>query len=156
MTELVISKSRGVIVTYFVGLDVSLAETAICVIDDSGTILREGKVESEPAAIVTWLNSIDVAIERLGLEAGPLSPWLCSELQAAGLPAVCIETRRMKGATAAMAVKTDRNDARAIAQAMRVGWFTAVHVKTTESQELRLLLTNRKMLLTSRIAFENE
>ncbi len=92
----------------------------------------------------------------VGLEAGPLSPWLCGELQAAGLPAVCIETRRMKGATAAMAVKTDRNDARAIAQAMRVGWFTAVHVKTTESQELRLLLTNRKMLLTSRIALENE
>lgn len=69
---------------------------------------------------------------------------------------MCIETRRMKGATAAMAVKTDRNDARAIAQAMRVGWFTAVHIKTTESQELRLLLTNRKMLLTSRIALENE
>jgi transposase len=80
-----------------------------------------------------------------------LSPWFCGELQAAGLPAVCIETRRMKSATAAMAVNTDRNDARAIAQAMRVGWFTAVHVKTTESQELRLLPSNRKMLLTSRI-----
>ena len=141
---------------YFVGLDVSLEETAICVVDESGTILREGKAESEPEAIVTWLKSINVSMERLGLEAGPLSPWLCGELQAAGLPAVCIETRRMKGATAAMAVKTDRNDARAIAQAMRVGWFTAVHIKTTESQELRLLLANRKMLLRSRIALENE
>jgi transposase len=156
MTELVISKSWGMIVTYFVGLDVSLEETAICVIDDAGRILREGKAASDPEAIATWLKSINGEINRLGLEAGPLSPWLCSELQAAGLPAVCIETRRMKGATAAMAVKTDRNDARAIAQAMRVGWFTAVHVKTTESQELRLLLTNRKMLLTSRIALENE
>ena len=144
------------IVTYFVGLDVSLNETAICVVDDAGMIWREGKAESEPEAIATWLKSIDGEINRVGLEAGPLSPWLCGELQAAGLPAVCIETRRMKGATAAMAVKTDRNDARAIAQAMRVGWFTAVHVKTTESQELRLLLTNRKMLLTSRIALENE
>jgi transposase len=133
-----------------VGLDVSLEETVICVIDDAGTIVREGKAESEPAAIVTWLKSIDVAIERLGLEAGPLSPWRCGELQAAALPAVCIETRRMKGATAAMGVKTDRNDARAIAQAMRVGWSTAVHVKTMESHELRLLLTNRKMLLTTR------
>jgi hypothetical protein len=95
------------------------------------------------------LKVVGVAIEHLGLEAGPLSPWLSQSLQAAGLPAVCIETRRMKGATAAMAVKTDRNDAGAIAQAMRVGWFTAVHVKTAESQELRVLLTNRKMDFTS-------
>jgi transposase len=83
------------------------------------------------------LEAVGVAIERLGLEAGPLSPWLSEGLQAAGLPAVCIETRRMKGATAAMAVKTDRNDAPAIAQAMRVGWFTAVHVKSVESLERR-------------------
>jgi transposase len=143
-------------VAYFVGLDVSLEETAICVVDDAGEILREGKAETEPEAISTWLKAVGVAIERLGLEAGPLSPWLSQSLQAVGLPAVCIETRRMKGATAAMAVKTDRNDARAIAQAMRVGWFTAVHVKTAESQELRLLLTNRKTLLTSRVMLENE
>jgi transposase len=141
---------------YFVGLDVSLEETSVCVVDDSGAIVREGKAETDPDAIETWLVSLNTAFERVGLEAGPLSPWLWEGLRAAGLPAVCIETRRMKGATAAMAVKTDRNDARAIAQAMRVGWFTAVHVKTTESQELRLLLTNRKTLLTSRIALENE
>ena len=81
---------------------------------------------------------------------------MASPLLAAGLPAVCIEMRRMKGATAAMAVKTDRNDARAIAQAMRVGWFTAVHLKTVRSQELRMLLTNRRTLLTGRVAIENE
>ena len=142
--------------TYFVGLDVSLEETAICVVDNAGEILREGKAETEPEAISSWLKAVDVAIERLGLEAGPLSPWLSQSLQVAGLPAVCIETRRMKGATAAMAVKTDRNDARAIAQAIRVGWFTAVHVKSAESQELRLLLTNRKTLLTGRVMLENE
>lgn len=142
--------------SYFVGLDVSLDETAICIVDDAGDILKEGKAETEPEAIVTWLNAVEVPIERLGLEAGPLSPWLCEGLQRAGLPAVCIETRRMKGATAVMAVKTDRNDARAIAQAMRVGWFTPVHVKTAESQELRLLLTNRKTLQTSRVTLENE
>src|SRR5580704_11013633 len=73
-----------------------------------------------------------------------------------GPQAICIETRRMKGATAAMAVKTDRNDARAIAHAMRVGWFTAVHVKTAESQELRLLLSNRRTLLEKRVAIDNE
>jgi transposase len=143
-------------VSYFVGLDVSLDETAICIVDDAGAIVREGKAETDPEAIVTWLSSTAVPIERLGLEAGPLSPWLCEGLRVVGLPAVCIETRRMKGATAVMAVKTDRNDARAIAQAMRVGWFTAVHVKTVESQELRLLLTNRKTLQTGRVALENE
>lgn len=142
--------------SYFVGLDVSLEETAVCVVDDSGGIVREGKVATEPEAIATWLKSGGAAFERVGLEAGPLSPWLREGLRTEGLPAICIETRRMKGATAAMAVKTDRNDARAIAQAMRVGWFTAVHIKTTESQELRLLLTNRKTLLTGRVALENE
>jgi len=126
-------------VAYFVGLDVSLEETAICVVDNDGEIFREGKAETEPEAISTWLKAVGVPIERLGLEAGPLSLWLSEGLKAAGLPAVCIETRRMKGATAAMAVKTDRNDARAIAQAMRVGWFTAVHLKTAESQELRAM-----------------
>src|SRR5216683_7830028 len=88
--------------------------------------------------------------------SGPLSPWLYTGLCAAGLPAICIETRRMKGATAAMAVKTDRNDARAIAHAMRAGWFTVVHVKTAESQELRLLLNNRRTLLEKRVAIDNE
>jgi transposase len=96
-------------VTYFVGLDVSLEETAICVVDNAG--------------------EMHVAIERLGLEAGLLSPWLSQSLQAARLSAVCSETRRMKGATATMAVKTDRNDAGAIAQPTRVGWFTALHLK---------------------------
>jgi transposase len=142
--------------TLYVGLDVSLEETAICIVDAAGKIYREGIAESDPNAIATWLGSWTGSYERVGLEAGPLSPWLCEGLLAAGLPAVCIETRRMKGATAAMAVKTDRNDARAIAQAMRVGWFTAVHLKTVRSQELRILLTNRRALLTSRVAIENE
>ena len=102
---------------YFVGLDVSLDETAICVIDDADAILKKGKAETEPDAIIAWLSAIDGSIERLGLEAGPLSPWLYEGLRAAGVPAICIETRRMKGATAVMTVKTDRNDARAIAQA---------------------------------------
>src|SRR5690348_3295302 len=101
-------------------------------------------------------HATELTIERIGLEAVPLSPWLHAGLRAAGLPAICIETRRMKGATAAMAVKTDRNDARAIAHAMRVGWFTAVHVKTPESQELRLLLNIRRTLLAKRVAIDNE
>lgn len=141
---------------YYVGLDVSLDETALCIVDSDGVIFREGKAESEPGALANWLKGVGVEVQRAGLEAGPLSPWLYEGLKAAGIPAICIETRRMKGATAAMAVKTDRNDARAIAQAMRVGWFTAVHVKTAESQELRLLLTNRKTLQAAFLTLENE
>ena len=101
--------------TNYVGLDVSLRETAICVVDQAGKIIREGKAESEPDAIAAWLGQLGLEFEHVGLEAGPMSPWLCEGLRAGDLPAVCIETRRMKGATAAMAVKTDRNDARAIA-----------------------------------------
>ena len=141
---------------YFAGLDVSLEETSVCVVDEDGAILREGKAASEPAALIDWLAGAGVELHRVGLEAGPLSPWLYDGLPGAGLPAVCIETRRMKGATAAMAVKTDRNDARAIAQAIRVGWFTAVHVKSADSQELRLLLTNRKTLLATQLVLDNE
>jgi hypothetical protein len=106
--------------------------------------------------LVNWLSKSGVELQRIGLEAGPLSPWLYEGLRTAGLPVVCIETRRMKGATAAMAVKTDRNDARAIAQAIRVGWFTAVHVKTAESQELRLLLNNRRTLQAALLTLDNE
>jgi transposase len=141
---------------YFAGLDVSLRETAICIVDEDGIVVSEGKVASEPAELIQWLAATGLTIARLGLEAGPLSPWLHAGLRAAGLPAICIETPRMKGATAAMAVKTDRNDARAIAQAMRVGWFTAVHVKTAQSQEFRLLLSNRRTLLEKRVAIDNE
>ena len=141
---------------FFAGLDVSLDETAICVVGDDGVIVREGKTASDPAALAEWLSKSGVEFQRIGLEAGPLSPWLYEGLRAAGFPAICIETRRMKGATAVMAVKTDRNDARAIAQAIRVGWYTAVHVKTAESQQLRLLLTNRKTLQAAQLTLENE
>lgn len=142
--------------TYFAGLDVSLEETSLCVVDEAGTVVREGRVVSEPAAIAAWFRQIGLSIERLGLEAGPLSPWLHRELVAMGLPAICIETRRMRSATQLMAVKTDRLDARVIAQAMRVGWYTVVHVKSDASQELRVLLRNRKTVLEQRVGLDNE
>jgi transposase len=143
-------------VKYFAGLDVSLEETAICVVDEDGRIVREASVASEPEAIAQWFGCLGRSIDRLGLEAGPLSPWLHAGLRAAELPAICIETRRMRGATAVMSVKTDRIDARAIAHAMRAGWFTAVHVKSSASQELRLRLRNRKTVLDHHVALDNE
>ncbi len=141
---------------YFAGLDVSLEEVSICVVDGVGNVVREARVSSEPEAIVRWFSALGLRLVRVGLEAGPLSPWLHRELTKRELPALCIETRRMRSATALMAVKTDRVDARAIAQAMRVGWFTVVHVKSGWSQALRLLLRNRKLAREQRVRLDNE
>jgi transposase len=141
---------------HFVGLDVSLAETAICVVDENGVIAREGKALSDPEAIAAWLGELDLQFEKVGLEIGGLSRWLCVELREIGLQAICIDPRRLRGMTKIMPVKTDRNDARAIAQVMRVGWYSVVHIKSAASQELRLLLANRKTLLDKQIDIENE
>ena len=141
---------------HYVGLDVSLNETAICVVDEDGIIIREGSSPSEPAAISSWLADVGIAIAKVGLEIGGLARWLYEELRASGWHAICIDPRRLRGLTKTMPVKTDRNDARAIAQVMRVGWYTIVHVKSAVSQELRMLLANRKTLLTKQIDIENE
>ena len=133
--------------TYFGGLDVSVKETAVCVVDDAGKIVCEQKVPTEPGDIVTLLFSIGEDYGRIGIEAGPLSQWLVNELTAAGLPMVCVETRHMKALLTAQQInKSDRNDARGIAQMMRVGLFKPVHVKTQLAQEQRMLLTSRKLL----------
>jgi len=141
---------------YFAGLDVSLEETSLCVVDGEGTIVAERKVASEPWAIAESLRAMGLGFERVGLEAGPLSPWLHGGLRTEGLSAICVETRQMKAALRAMRNKTDRNDARGIAQVMRTGWFRFVHVKSLESQELRLLLTHRKTLQRKALDIENE
>ena len=94
--------------------------------------------------------------KRVGLEAGPLSQWLYSALAEAGLPVICVETRHMRSALKAQINKTDRNDARGIAQMMRAGLYRPVHVKTLRSQKLRMLLTHRKLLQTKAIAIEND
>ena len=140
---------------HFAGIDVSLEESSLCIVDATGRIVREGKAETSPEALVQFLTSSGVALGRIGLEAGPLSPWLFEGLAAAGLPAICIETRRMKVFASASPVKTDRKDAQAIAQAMRMGFFRAVHMKTRASQEARLLLTNRALLQRQRLQIQN-
>jgi len=147
---------RRTAMKYYAGLDVSLEKTSLCIVDGEGKIMAERKVASEPRAIAEALRAVGLALERVGLEAGPLSPWLHDGLRAEGLPAICIETRRMKAALRAMRNKTDRNDARGIAQVMRTGWFRFVHVKSRESQELRLVLTHRKTLQCKALDIENE
>ena len=129
------------------GLDVSVKDTAICIVDEVGKIVRETKVVTEPEAIIALLTSAGLEYARVGLEAGPLSQWLVNGLAEAGLPVICVETRHMKAVLTAQQVnKSDRNDARGIAQMMRVGLYKPVHVKTLASQQERMLLTTRKLL----------
>jgi transposase len=133
-------------VTYYAGIDVSLEQSCICVVDGDGGIVREGKVCSEPEGLVAWFGKLGFEIARIGLEAGPLSQWLHAGMKAAGLTVELIETRHVRAAFQAMPVKTDRKDARGIAQLMRLGWFRPVHCKTAAAQEVRALLTARKLL----------
>jgi transposase len=141
---------------HFAGLDVSVKETSICIVDDTGRIVKEVKVASEPEALLKVLGNQAYRFKRIGLEAGPLSQWLFSALAEAELPVVCVETRHMKAVLKAQINKTDRNDARGIAQMMRVGLYRPVHVKTLRSQKLRMLLTHRKLLQSKAIAIEND
>jgi len=141
---------------HFAGLDVSVNETSVCIVDDAGGIVREVKVASEPEALLTVLKNGAYRFKRIGLEAGPLSQWLYSAFGEANLPVICVETRHMRAVLKAQINKTDRNDARGIAQMMRAGLYRPVHVKTLRSQKLRTLLTHRKLLQSKAIAIEND
>ena len=132
--------------SYYAGIDVSLEESSVCAVDSSGKIVREGKVPSEPKALIAWFSSLGVEFARIGLEAGPTSQWLYAGMQQAGLAVELLETRHVRNAFKIMLVKTDRKDARGIAELIRLGWFRPVHCKSMEAQETRAMLTARKLV----------
>ena len=140
---------------YYAGIDVSLECSSVCVVDGSGNILREAKVASEPDALIGWLASHGHELARIGLEAGPLSQWLYAAMKQAGLAVELLETRHVRDAFRAMLVKSDRNDARGIAQLMRLGWFRPVHCKSIGAQEVRAVLTARKLVQSKLLDVEN-
>ncbi len=140
---------------HYAGIDVSLECSSVCVVDAGGKIVREAKVASEPEALIAWFGSLGLPLERIGLEAGPLSQWLYAELKRAGLAVELLETRHVRDAFKAMPVKSDRNDARGIAQLMRLGWFRPVHCKSMEAQEVRAVLTARKLVQNKLLDVEN-
>jgi hypothetical protein len=133
---------------HYAGIDVSLESASICVVDASGRIVREAKVASEPEVLIGWFGGLRIAVARIGLEAGPLSQWLYAGMRDVGLPVELLETRHVRAAFKAMPVKTDRKDARGIAQLMRLGWFRPVHCKSRPAQEVRALLAAPKLLQT--------
>lgn len=129
----------------YAGIDVSLKASYVCVVDAEGKIVREAKVLSDPDALISWFAGHQVAMERMGLEAGPLSHWLYASMSRAGLAVELLETRHVRAAFKTMPVKTEK-DARSIAQLMRLGWFRPVHCKSVPAQEVRAVLTARKLL----------
>jgi transposase len=140
---------------HYAGIDVSLECSSVCVVDGDGKIVREGKVASEPGALICWFAGLGFALERIGLEAGPLSQWLYAAMKQAGLAMELLETRHVRDAFKAMPVKSDRNDARGIAQLMRLGWFRPVHCKSMAAQETRAVLTARKLVQSKLKDVEN-
>ena len=139
---------------HYAGIDVSVQKSCVCVVDAAGKVVRESEVASEPEAMIAWFAKLKVKVVRIGLEAGPLSQWLCRHMRAAGLAVELMETRHVKNAFQTMPVKTDRKDARGIADLVRLGWYRPVHCKSLEAQETRALLTARKLVQSKLHDFE--
>jgi len=133
-------------VKHYAAIDVSLELSSVCIVDAAGKVVKEAKVETHPGALVKFFKDVGLPLTLIGFEAGPLSQWLHAGLTEAGFETVLMETRHVKKALSASTVKTDRRDARGMAQLLRMGWFRPVHVKSAGSQEVRALLVARKQL----------
>ena len=140
----------------YVGLDVSLKQTAVCVVDGVGKILREGMVDSDPDAIADFIRSNALNLVRIGLETGATSTWLWTELKKRGLPVICIDARHAKAALKMQINKSDRNDAAGIARIMQCGWYREVRVKDLDSHAVRALLASRALLVELKRDLENQ
>lgn len=132
--------------SYYAGIDVSLKCSSVAVVNDKGEIVREAKVATDPIAMIEWFRSCGLPMERIGMEAGPFSQWLYAGMKDVGLAVELLETRHVRNAFKTMAVKTDRKDARGIAELMRVGWYRPVHCKSMDAQETRTVLAARKLV----------
>lgn len=141
---------------YFVGLDVSLRSIAVCVIDAGGQVVFERSIDCEIEDIRQCLAGFAASDLRIGFEAGAMSQYLFFGLQAAGFDVVCMEARQVNAALSAMRNKTDKTDARGIAQVLRSGWFNAVYMKSREAHAVRALLSSRKAVQRKCIDLANE
>jgi transposase len=140
----------------YIGIDISLQTSHVCVVDSDGNIVREGTATSEVHAIDQWLRSHSKgwAIQRIIFETGQLSTHFYHGLRAAW-PVTCIDARHAHATLKVQRIKTDKNDARGLAQLARTGWYKAVHVKSDDGQALRALVGGRKQLVAMRLDMEN-
>ena len=141
---------------YYVGLDVSLKLTSVCVVNQAGSIVQEGVVVSDPEAIAAFVRSKAPGTVRIGLETGPTTTWLWTELKRLGLPVICIDARHAKAVLKMQINKSDRNDAAGIARIMQTGWFKEVRVKDLDSHSVRALLASRALLVKIKRDLENQ
>jgi len=141
---------------HYIGLDVSLKQTAICVVDRTGKIVREGVVSSDPEAISAFIKAHASHVERIGLETGPTATWLWTEMRKMALPVICIDARHAKAALKMQINKSDRNDAVGIARIMQCGWYKEVHVKHLDSHAIKALLVSRALLVKIKRDIENQ
>jgi len=141
---------------YYIGLDVSLKQTSICVVDQTGSVVREGVIDSDPEAIAAFVRSKAPGAVRIGIETGPTATWLWTELKRLGLPVICIDARHAKAVLKMQINKSDRNDAAGIARIMQTGWFKEVRVKDLDSHSVRALLASRALLVKIKRDLENQ
>jgi transposase len=140
----------------YVGLDVSLEQTAVCIVDEQGKALWRGKCASTPEAIAAVVKARAPQVERVGLESGPLSTWHWHELKKRGLPVICLDARHAKAALSLQVNKTDPNDALGLAQIVRTGWYREATVKSLDSQVIRSFLSSRARLVAVRVDLINQ
>lgn len=140
----------------YVGLDVSQKETSVCVIDGTGQVIFEGKAKSEPGALTELLHKRAPYAERIGFETGAMASWLWHELRRVNLPVVCVDARHAHAVLSVRMNKSDQNDARGLAELVRVGWYREVKVKSERSQEIRAILVARSRLVSMRRDIENQ
>jgi len=141
---------------HYIGLDVSLKQTAICIVDRTGKIVREGVVSSDPEAIAAFIKAHASHVERIGLETGPTATWLWTEMRKMALPVICIDARHAKAALKMQINKSDRNDAVGIARIMQCGWYKEVRVKDLDSHAIKALLVSRALLVKIKRDIENQ
>lgn len=141
---------------HYVGVDVGLRSSSLCIVDEQGKVCLEREVASEIDEIADAIRGFSGHVDGVALETGNLTPWLTAGLRAEGFRVVVMEARQVRTTLSSLRNKTDRNDARGIAQILRTGWYREVHVKSLESQRLKTLLAARKALLRRRIDLENE
>jgi transposase len=140
----------------YVGLDVSQRETAVCVVSETRQVIFEGKAKSDPGDLTKLLRKHAPLAERIGFETGAMSSWLWHELRRVELPVVCIDARHAHAALSVRMNKSDQNDARGLAELVRVGWYREIKVKSEESQKIRAILVARARLVSMRRDIENQ